>query len=185
VGLNLAMDSSWGVPTIPKVLFKSVERFGRSRLGFGGVDPQVLFFPRSPGHTGLTGASHRSDRCRPLLGLLLGWTFECVRCCPVLLLFRVLVSLELGRPVWCFVAFWLRPVWLVCCTGLTGVEPFCGSRQVSPAGTGLTGGAHRSDRCWSMDLSFGVPLRSRVCEVGSWLLGSVALQWLRGLGQLG
>jgi hypothetical protein len=67
----------------------------------------------------------------------------------------------------------------------TGVESLYGSRQVSPAGTGLTGGAHRSDRCWSVDSSFGVPLRSRVCEVGSWFLGSVALQWLRGLGQLG
>jgi hypothetical protein len=31
-------------------------------------------------------------------------------------------------------------------------------------------------------LDVGVPLRSRVCEVGSWFLGSVALQWLRGLG---
>jgi hypothetical protein len=35
-----------------------------------------------------------------------------------------------------------------------------------------------------VDSSFGVPLRSRVCEVGSWFLGLVALQWLRGLGQL-
>jgi hypothetical protein len=69
-------------------------------------------------------------------------------------------------------------------TGLTGVEPFYGSHQVSLAGTGLTGGAHRSDRCWSVDSSFGVSLHSRVCEVGSWFLGSVALQWLRGLGQL-
>jgi hypothetical protein len=34
-------------------------------------------------------------------------------------------------------------------------------------------------------LEVGVPLRSRVCEVGSWFLGSVALQWLRGLGQFG
>jgi hypothetical protein len=25
--------------------------------------------------------------------------------------------------------------------------------------TGLTGGAHRSDRCWSVDSRFGVPLR--------------------------
>jgi hypothetical protein len=70
-------------------------------------------------------------------------------------------------------------------TGLTGVEPFCGSRQVSPVGTGLTGGAHWSNWCWSVDSSFGVPLRSRVCEVGNWFLGSIALQWLRGLGQLG
>jgi hypothetical protein len=35
VGLILVMDSSWGVPNIPKVLFKSVERFGRTRFGFG------------------------------------------------------------------------------------------------------------------------------------------------------
>jgi hypothetical protein len=68
VDINLAMDSPWGFPTIPKDLHKSVERFGRSGFGFGGVDPRVLFIPRSPGHTSLTGASHRSDRCRSLLG---------------------------------------------------------------------------------------------------------------------
>jgi hypothetical protein len=45
-----------------------MERFERSGVGFGGVDPQVLFIPTSSGHTGLTGASHRSDWCRPLLG---------------------------------------------------------------------------------------------------------------------
>jgi hypothetical protein len=73
----------------------------------------------------------------------------------------------------------------MCCTGLTVVEPFCGSRQVSPAGTGLTGAAHQSGRCWLVDSSFGVPLRSQVLEVGSWFLGLVALQWLRGLGRLG
>jgi hypothetical protein len=65
VGLNLAMDSSLGVPYIPKVLFKSVERFRRSRFGFGGVDPRVLFIPSCPGYTGLTGAPDRSDRCNP------------------------------------------------------------------------------------------------------------------------
>jgi hypothetical protein len=50
----------------------------------------------------------------------------------------------------------------VCCIGVTGVEPFCVSHQVLRAGTGLTGGAHRSDRCWSVDSRFSVPLRSRV-----------------------
>jgi hypothetical protein len=59
VDKNLAMDSSGGVPTIPKVLHKSVERFGRSRFGFGGVDPQVLFIPSCP--TGLTGVGHLWD----------------------------------------------------------------------------------------------------------------------------
>jgi hypothetical protein len=42
----------------------------------------------------------------------------------------------------------------VCLTGLTGVEPLSGSCSVSPAGTGLTGGAHRSDRCGSVDSRF-------------------------------
>jgi hypothetical protein len=73
----------------------------------------------------------------------------------------------------------------MCCTGLIGVEPFRGSRQVSPAVTGPTAAAHRSDRCLSVDSSFGVPLHSRVCDVRSWFLGSVGLQWLRGLGRLG
>jgi hypothetical protein len=52
----------------PKVSRKSVERFGRSGFGFGGVDPRVLFISTNSCHIGLTGASHRSDRCRPLLG---------------------------------------------------------------------------------------------------------------------
>jgi hypothetical protein len=126
--------------------------------------------------TGLTGA----DPC----WVLLGWTFGWVRCCPVWLLFRVWGCLELDRPVRCFGAFWLGPVWPVCFTGLTGVELFYGSRQVSPVGTGLTGGAHRPDRCRSARLESCVPLRYQVCEVGSWFLGPVALQWLRGLGRL-
>jgi hypothetical protein len=42
----------------------------------------------------------------------------------------------------------------VCYTGLTGVRPLSGSCQLSPAGTGLTGGAHRSERCWSVDSRF-------------------------------
>jgi hypothetical protein len=45
------------------------------------------------------------------------------------------------------------------------VEPLSESYPVSPAGTGLTGGAHRSDRCWSVDSRFGVPLSSRVGRV--------------------
>jgi hypothetical protein len=77
--------------------------------------------------------------------------------------------------------FWGFLAW----TGLTGVRADCGSRQVSPARTGLTGGAHRPDRCRLVRLEFCVPLRSRVCKVESWFLGSVALQWLCGLGQLG
>jgi hypothetical protein len=52
----------------PKVLFKSVERFERSKFGYGGVDPRVLFIPSYPGYTGLTGALDRSDRCESLVG---------------------------------------------------------------------------------------------------------------------
>jgi hypothetical protein len=50
----------------------------------------------------------------------------------------------------------------VCLTGLTGVEPLGESCPVSQVGTDLTGGAHRFDRCWSVDSRSGVPLRSRV-----------------------
>jgi hypothetical protein len=49
-----------------------VELFGRSKFGFGGVDPRVLFIPSCPGYTGLTGALHRSDRCEPLVGFASG-----------------------------------------------------------------------------------------------------------------
>jgi hypothetical protein len=48
---------------------------------------------------------------------------------------------------------------------LTSVEPLSESCPVSPAGTGPTGGAHWSDRHWSVDSRFGVPLRSRVGRV--------------------
>jgi hypothetical protein len=65
---NLAMDSRCGVPTIPEVLQKSMERFERSEFGFGGVDPGVLFILSCPGYTGLTGALDRSDRCEPFVG---------------------------------------------------------------------------------------------------------------------
>jgi hypothetical protein len=81
---NLAMDSPWGVPTIPKVLRKSVERFGRSGFGFGGVDPRMLFIPTSSGHTSLTGASHQFDRCIPQLGFCSGehlGEFAVTPCC--------------------------------------------------------------------------------------------------------
>jgi hypothetical protein len=51
--------------------------------------------------------------------------------------------------------------------------------------TGLTGGAHRPDRVSLVRLEVGVPLHSRVREVGCWFLGLVAVQWLRGLAHLG
>jgi hypothetical protein len=77
-------------------------------------------------------------------------------------------------------------------TGLTGVlhrpDRCRAALWKSPGftvGTDLTGGAHQPDWCRSVRLEFCVLLRFRVCEVGSWFLGLVALQWLRGLGQLG
>jgi hypothetical protein len=56
----------------PKVLLKSVERFGRSRFEFGGVDPRVLFIPSCLDYTGLTGALDRSDRCKSFVGFASG-----------------------------------------------------------------------------------------------------------------
>jgi hypothetical protein len=142
------MEFPCGVRTIPKVLCKSVERFGRSGVGFGGVDPRVLFTPTSSGHTvwpvpltGLTGA----DSC----WVSLGWTSGCVRCCPVLLLFHVWSSVGLfGR----LGVSWIEPVWPVGYTGPTGVGASLWKFPGSPAGTGLTGGAHQPDRCRSMRL---------------------------------
>jgi hypothetical protein len=54
-----------------KVLFKSVERFGRSKFGFGGVDPRVLFIPSYPGYTGLTDATHGGCFARVNVGVSL------------------------------------------------------------------------------------------------------------------
>jgi hypothetical protein len=56
---NLAMECLCGVPTIPKVLFESVERIGRSGVGFGGVDSRVLFIPSCPSYTGLKAIAVR------------------------------------------------------------------------------------------------------------------------------
>jgi hypothetical protein len=69
---NLAMECPCGVPTIPKVLFGSVERIERSGVGFEGVDPRVPFTPSCPGFTGLTGALDQSDWCEPFVGFVSG-----------------------------------------------------------------------------------------------------------------
>jgi hypothetical protein len=55
----------------------------RSGVGFGGVDPRATVHLESPGLTSLTGASHWSDRCRPV-GLCSGecvGVFSVVLCC--------------------------------------------------------------------------------------------------------
>jgi hypothetical protein len=121
----------------------------------------VLFIPSCPGYTGLTGALDRSDRCNPW------WVFARVNVWVSFLLSCVGAVSSLGQfggrlaclVIWGFLA--VTGV-KVCRTGLTGEEPLSGGRQVSLAGTGLTGGTHRSDRCWLVDSRFGVPLRSRV-----------------------
>jgi hypothetical protein len=69
---NLAMECPWGVPTIPKVLFESLEWIGRSRVGFGGVDLLALFIRSYPGTTSLTGALDGSDQCAPFVGFVSG-----------------------------------------------------------------------------------------------------------------
>jgi hypothetical protein len=70
-----------GTPSIPKILCESMERIRRSGSGFGGVDPRLAVHPERPSLTGLTGALHRSDRCKSLLGFGLG------KCSGVLLSF--------------------------------------------------------------------------------------------------
>jgi hypothetical protein len=72
-------------------LFKSVERFGRSRFGFGGVNPRVLFIPSCPGYTSLTGALDRSDRCEPW------WAFARVNAWVCSLLSCVAAVASLGQ----------------------------------------------------------------------------------------
>jgi hypothetical protein len=62
-----------------------VEQIERSGVGFGGVDPRVLFISSCPGYTGLTGALDESDRCEPsvefALGELLNLCVFGLRCC--------------------------------------------------------------------------------------------------------
>jgi hypothetical protein len=49
-----------------------------------GSSPASVVHPENPGHTGLTGASHRSDRCRSQLGFCSGerlGEFAIASCC--------------------------------------------------------------------------------------------------------
>jgi hypothetical protein len=90
-----------------------MERFGRSKFGFGGVDPRVLFILSCPGYTGLTSALDRSDRCNPW------WVFARVNVWVSLLLSCVGAVSSLGQfggRLVCLV------IWgFVTVTGLTGV----------------------------------------------------------------
>jgi hypothetical protein len=101
-------------------LFKSVERFGRSKFGFGGVDPRVLFISSCPGYTCLTGALDQSDRCNPC------WVFARLN-------------------VW--VCSLLSCVATVSRLGLFGARYACLVFWGILAEIGLTGVLHRPDRC--------------------------------------
>jgi hypothetical protein len=61
----------YGVPMRCSYFDQSLVRIlGANReigVGFGGVDPRALVIPRAQVLTGLTGASHWSDRCRLLV----------------------------------------------------------------------------------------------------------------------
>jgi hypothetical protein len=54
-GPNLGYRVPMRCSYYPQILCKSVERFGKSGVGFGGVDTRVVVHPESPGLTGLTG----------------------------------------------------------------------------------------------------------------------------------
>jgi hypothetical protein len=160
---NLATECPWGIPTIPKVLFEIVERIRRSGVGFGGVDPWVLFISSCPGVTGLPGVC-------PV------WDLPRVNCLTRVPLGRVVAGQFLAvLEVFCL-GFWrdLLPcrlcfggvlvpgprevteaLWNICCvaaaaTGLTGV-------------TGLTGAGHQSDRCSTGCKPCKFPLCELVC----------------------
>jgi hypothetical protein len=115
----------------------------RSRVGFGGVDPRVLFILSCPGYTNLTGAL---DRCEPFVGfasseLLNPCVFGLCWCCQFLAglevfwltLCRILLPCRL-----CFGdVFVLGPrevteaLWNICC--------------VAAVATGLTSSVHWYD----------------------------------------
>jgi hypothetical protein len=147
---------------------------------------------------------HRFDRCSwpvwlvwALCGICLGWATKSV---------CLWVGLLLVSPwsIWCCLArfcvgFFFRAGCVLVVSLFQGIEKslrLSGTfvvRLLQPPSwpalpTGLTGTGHRSDRC-----STG----SKLCKfhyacwcvlgrkVVCWFLGSVALQWLRGLDQLG
>jgi hypothetical protein len=77
--------------TIPKVLHKSVERFGRSGVGFEGVVPRVLFIPRAQ------ATPVRPVPLTDLTGADPSWVFAWVNVWVSSLLFRVATVSSLGQ----------------------------------------------------------------------------------------
>jgi hypothetical protein len=137
---------------------KSVERFERSRFGFGGVDPRVLFIPSCTGYISLTGALDWSDRCEPFVGFASGKLFDSC----VFGSWWFWSVLDLFGVVWVMVVLgqFLCRVFVPCrlCFGSVFVP---GPREVTEAlwntccaaavATGLTDAVHRSDRCHRSD----------------------------------
>jgi hypothetical protein len=87
-------------------LFKSVERFGKSRFGFGGVDPRAVFFPTVQAKTDLTGFPNQSDWFRPV-GCRERFLSKEVSVDPWLRLFRCGKALETFG---LFGSFWTKSV---------------------------------------------------------------------------
>jgi hypothetical protein len=89
-----------------------------------GSWPAGVVHSESSGHTVLTGASHRSDRCGRLLSFCSGehlGEFTVVPCCCCFKFESVWSSVGMfGR----FGVSWLEPVWPVSYTSLTGVGDF-------------------------------------------------------------
>jgi hypothetical protein len=149
----------WGVLGGISLIALDLASFGGPNLGYG-VPMRCSYYPQSilqicganweigswirggwpasavhlesSGHTGQTGASHRSDQCRLLVefcsGECLG-VFFVVSCCYYFKfgLFGSSVGLFGG-----FGISWLGPVWPASYTDLTGVVGFCESSQVLP-----------------------------------------------------
>jgi hypothetical protein len=129
-----------------------MERIGRSVVGFGGVDPRVLFIPSCPGYTG------RLVLLTNLTGVSPLWDFPRVSC----LIHASLGCVGAGQ----FLAV-LEVFWLALCRALLPCR-LCfggvfvpGPREVTEAlwniccaaavATDLTGSVHRSDRCHCSD----------------------------------
>jgi hypothetical protein len=200
---NLAMECPWGVPTIPKVLFGSVERIRRSGVGFEGVDLRVLFSSSCPCYTGLTGALDRSDRCEFFVRLVSGellnpcvfwlcWCLSVLGCFGVVLLGFVKSSSSLQVVFWrCFGSRAYRShlgslehLLCGCCSHrFDRLSPPVGPVSlVWPAqAIGPTGVAHAASRASFRYACWCVLARKVIC----WFLGSVPLKWLRGLYQHG
>jgi hypothetical protein len=133
IPLNLASfggpNLGYGVPMrcsyYPQSLAKICGAIREIGSCIWGCWPAGAIHPESSGHTGLTGASHRSDQCRLFIEFCL---VECLGEFPVVLCCRCFEFGSVWSSVGLFGGFgisWLGPVWPVSYTGLTSVGAFC------------------------------------------------------------